>query len=123
MKKNFWTVILKEKNTTLLVIIILTIKIKNVVDLDISQVKLEDPDYQIYENLVSKTVDMYIFSTTIPPKTKQQIQYKELTTNLFIDGLEYLPRILEKLQFPIKFLYQKIQADLISYYQNKRYFN
>ena len=90
---------------------------------DISQVKLEDPNYQTYENLVSKTVDMYIFSTTIPPKTKQQIQYKELTTNLFIDGLEYLSHVLKQLQFPIKFLDQKIQADLISYYQNKKYFN
>ena len=38
---------------------------------------MKNPDYQTYENLVSKTVDMYIFSTTIPPKTKQQIQYKE----------------------------------------------
>src|SRR5215203_1803096 len=90
---------------------------------DLSQIKLEDPDYQTYESLVSKTVDMYIFSTSIPPKTKQQIQYKELTTNLFINGLEYLPRMLEKLQFPIKFLHQKIQTDLISYYQNKKYFN
>lgn len=90
---------------------------------DLSQVKLEDPDYQTYESLVSKTVDMYIFSSSIPPKTKQQIQYKELTTNLFINGLEYLPRMLEKLQFPIRFLDQKIQTDLISYYQNKKYFN
>jgi hypothetical protein len=90
---------------------------------DLSQIKLEDPDYQNYESLVSKTVNMYIFSTCIPPKTKQQIQYKEITTNLFINGLEYLPRMLEKLQFPIRFLDQKIQTDLISYYQNKKYFN
>jgi hypothetical protein len=43
--------------------------------------------------------------------------------NLFIDGLEYLSQILKQLQFPIKFFDQKIQADLISYYQNKKYFN
>ena len=97
-------VILKEKNTILLVIIIRTIKIKNVVDFRILTNKVRDSDYQNYESLVSKTVDMYIFSTSIPPKTKQQIQYKELTMNLFINGLEYLPRMLEKLQFPIRFL-------------------
>jgi hypothetical protein len=54
--------------------------------------------------------------------------------NILLDSYKYnnhaavsrnrcLPRMLEKLQFPIKFLDQKIQADLITYYQNKRYFN
>jgi hypothetical protein len=84
---------------------------------------MEDPKYQMYESLVSKTVDMYIFSASIPPKIKQQIQGKDFTMNLFFDGLEHLPQILKQLQFPIKFVDQKIQADLISYYQNKKKFN
>lgn len=62
---------------------------------DLSQVKIEDTIYQMYESLVSKTVDMYIFSASIPPKTEQQIQYKELTTNLFIDGLEFTSYVRE----------------------------
>jgi hypothetical protein len=28
---------------------------------DLSQIKIDDPKYQLYESLVSKPVDMYIF--------------------------------------------------------------
>ena len=90
---------------------------------DLSQVKLEDPHYQIYETLVSKTVNMYLFSATIPPKTQQQIKQKNLTTELFIDGLEYLPNLLKQLKFPTRFVERKIQADLIFDFQNKKYNN
>lgn len=39
---------------------------------DLSQVKLEDPDYQTYESLVSKIVDIYIyFLQAFLQKTKQ----------------------------------------------------
>jgi hypothetical protein len=90
---------------------------------DLSQVKLEDSGYQMYERLISQIVDIYILSENIPPKTDLQIQYKETCREFYIYAMEKLPIILKVLQFPIKFLDQKIQADLILYYQNKRYFN
>ncbi|MGH9980930.1 MAG: hypothetical protein ACRD6U_05180 [Nitrososphaeraceae archaeon] len=90
---------------------------------DLSQVKLEDSGYQMYERLLSQIVDIYILSKSIPPKTELQIQYKETCRDFYIYEMEKLPILLKELQFPIKFLNQKIQADLISYYQNKRYFN
>ena len=66
---------------------------------------------------------MYLFSASIPPKTQQQIQQKNLTTELFIDGLEYLPNLLNQLKFPTRFVERKIQADLIFDFQNKKYNN
>ena len=90
---------------------------------DLSQVKLEDSGYQMYERLISQIVDIYILSESIDPKTELQIQYKETCRNFYIYAMEKLPLLLQELQFPIKFLDQKIQSDLISYYQNKRYFN
>jgi hypothetical protein len=90
---------------------------------DLSQVKSEDSGYQMYERLIFQIVDIYILSESIPPKSELQIQYKETCREFYIYAMEKLPIILKDLQFPNKFLDQKIQADLISYYQNKRYTN
>jgi hypothetical protein len=89
---------------------------------DLSQVKVEDSGYQMYERRISQIVDIYILSESIPPTTELQIQYKETCRDFYIYAMEKLPIFLNKLQFPLKFLEQKIQADLISYYQNQRYF-
>jgi hypothetical protein len=90
---------------------------------DLSQVKLDNPLYIIYQTTISILVDKVISlnRNTSANNQLQKIQYKNSMYDL-LNKIEFLQNWLVKaLHFPRKFCEQKIQSDLISVFQEKRF--
>lgn len=88
---------------------------------DLSEVKLVNPKYQIYEEIVSGIGEMFLLALkNYPSPSQQRIRLQKVAKEVATNGLDLLYINLEELQFPKRFVEQKIQSDLILQYQKKK---